>query len=106
MLTPRHVDEIDWDSEGVHADLQQAEYYQSMLDDLRARADDELAHHRASLAKREQKADLYGIKRLHRIIRAKETELATIDVLTDALSARFPTSQTYRPDCDSTGTRI
>jgi hypothetical protein len=79
-----------------HADLQQAEYYQSLLDDLWAEVNEELAHHRASLAKREQHGDLFGIRRLQRIIRVKQTELTTIDRLTDALSARFPTSQTYQ----------
>jgi hypothetical protein len=79
------------------ADLQQAEYYQNLLDEMRAEVNDELAAHRASRAKREHDGDLFGISRLHRMIRFKETELTTIDQLADALSARFPTSQTYQP---------
>jgi hypothetical protein len=53
--------------------------------------------HRAARERREQRGDVFGISRLHRIIRLKETELVTIDQLSDALSDRFPTSQTYQP---------
>lgn len=88
---------VDLGRHDQHADLQQAEYYQSLLDDLRAEVNAELAHHRAALAKREQHGDVFGIRRLQRIIRMKQTELTTIDRLTDALTARFPTSQTCQP---------
>jgi hypothetical protein len=80
-----------------HADMQQAEYYQLLLDELRSQLRKELADHRASLARRELNGDLFGISRLHRIIRLKETELTTITQLTDALNARFPTAQAYQP---------
>jgi hypothetical protein len=83
-----------------HADLQQAEYYQILLDEIRAEVNQELADHRASLARRERTGHLFGINRLHRLIRLKESELTTISQLTDALSARFPTSQTYSPGAD------
>jgi hypothetical protein len=88
---------VDLGRHDRHADLQQAEYYQSLLDGLRAEVNEELAHHRASLARREEHGDWFGISRLQRIIRMKQTELTTIDRLTDALTARFPTSQTYQP---------
>jgi hypothetical protein len=80
-----------------HADLQQAEYYQNLLDEMRAEINQELFVHRAARERREQRGDVFGISRLHRIIRLKETELVTIDQLSDALSDRFPASQTYQP---------
>lgn len=88
---------VDLAPHARHADLQQAEYYQILLDELRADVNEELAEHRASLARREQNGDLLGISRLQRMVRLKQTELTTINRLTDALSARFPTSQTYQP---------
>jgi hypothetical protein len=75
-----------------HADLGQAEYYQEMLDELRTQVKAELAHHHASPAIRETKGDTPRVRRLQRIIRAKEAELAEIDGLTAALCSRFPTS--------------
>ncbi|WP_319451217.1 MULTISPECIES: hypothetical protein [unclassified Mycobacterium] len=75
-----------------HGDLRQAEYYQELLEDLRAAVNDELAHHYASLAARETADDASGARRAQRIIRVKETELAVIDQLADALISRFPTS--------------
>ncbi|WP_051574879.1 hypothetical protein [Mycobacterium sp. URHB0044] len=85
-------------SHARHADLQQAEYYQNLLDEMRAEVNAELAAHRASRARREHDGDVFGISRLHRIIRLKETELVSINQLADALSIRFPTSQTYQPE--------
>jgi hypothetical protein len=84
---------VDPGTAASHGDLRQAEYYQGMLDDLRATVNDELAHHYASLAVRETNGDGSGVGRSQRIIGVKETELAAIDRLTDALSSRFPTSR-------------
>jgi hypothetical protein len=78
-----------------HGDLRQAESYQEMLEDLRAAVNDELAHHCASLAVRETNGDASGVRRSQRIIHVKETELAAIDQLIDALSSRFPTSRVH-----------
>lgn len=83
-----------------HADLRQAEYYQDLLEDLRSAVRDELAHHRGSLAVREARGDPTGVRRSQRIIRVKESELAAIDRLIDALRSRFPTTRTdcHQPD--------
>jgi hypothetical protein len=78
-----------------HADLCQAEYYQEMLDDLRAMVNAELAHHRVSLAVCEATESVPRVRRLQRIIRVKEGELAEIDRLTAALDCRFPTSRLH-----------
>ncbi|MBX9983428.1 MAG: hypothetical protein CK429_33940 [Mycobacterium sp.] len=78
-----------------HGDLRQAEYYQEMLEDLRAAVNDELAHHCASLVVRETNGDASGVRRSQRIVHVKETELAAIDQLIDALSSRFPTSRIH-----------
>jgi len=96
-MTAASAKVVDLASSARHADILQAEYYQVLLDELRTELQKELAAHRASLAKRELNGDLFGISRLHRIIRQKETELTTINQLTDALNDRFPTVQTYQP---------
>ena len=83
-----------------HGDLRQAEYYQEMLEDLRAAVNGELAHHCASMAARETNGDESGVRRSQRIIRVKEAELAAIDQLADALSSRFPTSRIHYRNSD------
>lgn len=84
---------VDPEANASHGDVRQAEYYQEMLRGLRAAVEDELSHHRALLAAHEASGDLPGVRRSQRIIRVKQTELAAIFRLTDALSSRFPTSQ-------------
>lgn len=75
-----------------HRDLRQAEYYQDVLAELRAAVNEELSHHCAARAEHEQNDNAVGMRRCERFIRAKESELATIDELMDALRCRFPTS--------------
>ncbi|MDT5338986.1 MAG: hypothetical protein QOD90_4491 [Mycobacterium sp.] len=89
---------VDPGANASHGDVRQAEYYQQMLQDLRIAVEDEVSHHCASLAVHEANGDLPGVRRSQRIIRVKETELAAIYRLIDALSSRFPTSQMYSPD--------
>ena len=84
-----------------HADLQQAEYYQEMLDELRTELKAELAHYHVSLAVHETNGDAPRVRRSQRIIRVKEAELAEIDRLTHALSCRFPTSELNGQNRDS-----
>jgi hypothetical protein len=91
-------------SRGRHADLQQAGYYQSLLDDLRAEVIKELADHRMSLVQRERIGDFSRMGHLRRVIQAKEAELTTLNQLTHALNTRFPTSQTYHADIDTRAT--
>jgi hypothetical protein len=83
-----------------HGDLRQAEYYQEMLEDLRAAVDDELAHHYASSAVRETAGDASGVRRSQRIICVIEAELAAIERLIDAPSSRFPTSRIHHRNPD------
>ena len=85
------VSSVDLPTGVSHADLRQAEYYQGMLDHLRAEVEAALAHHNASLAVREADGDAPRAKRSQRIIRVKEAELAEIDRLANAISSRFPT---------------
>ena len=87
----------DPDADASHGDVRQATYYQRVLQDLRAAAAVEVSHHYASMAGHEADGDTPGVRRCQRIIHVKETELAAIDRLTDALSSRFPTSQVPIP---------
>jgi hypothetical protein len=64
-----------------------------MLQDLRNGVDDELSHHYALMAVHKANGDVPGVRRSQRIILVKQTELAAISRLIDALSSRFPTSQ-------------
>ncbi len=72
-------------------DVRQAEYYLDLLDELRVAVTEDLAHQRASLARRELDGVGFGVSRLQRAIKMKETELATLTRLAEALSSRFPT---------------
>ena len=72
-------------------DVRQAEYYLDLLDELRAAVTEDLAHQRASLARRELDGVGFGVSRLQRAVRMTEAELATLTRLADALSSRFPT---------------
>ncbi len=92
---------LDPGANASHGDVRQAEYYQQMLQDLRAAVDDELSHHCTLLAAHEANGDTPGVRRSQRIIRVKESELAAIDRLADALSSRFPTSQIRSRDQSS-----
>ncbi|MHA3022368.1 hypothetical protein ACXPWS_19225 [Mycobacterium sp. BMJ-28] len=71
-------------------DVRQAEYYVDLLDELRATVAEDLAHQRASLARRELDGVAFGVSRLQRAIKIKEAELATLTRLAEALSSRFP----------------
>ncbi len=71
-------------------DVRQAEYYVDLLDELRAAVTEDLAHQRASLAKRELDGVEFGVSRLQRAIKMKEAELATLNRLADAIGSRFP----------------
>ena len=71
------------------ADRRQAEYYRRLLEDQRAQVQEELAAHGATLSQYHQAGDLSGVRRLRRLVRAKETELITLDRLIQALDKRF-----------------
>ncbi len=73
-------------------DVHQAEYYLGLLDELRVAVTEELAHHRAALARVQGAGTDFGVGRLHRAIKLKEAELATLGRLADALTSRFPTA--------------
>jgi hypothetical protein len=77
--------------QGPSADARQASYYQRVLDQERVKVEEELTDAYMALAKHERGSDISWIRRLQRTIKAKETELATLDRLTGALRARFPT---------------
>ena len=71
------------------ADLRQAQYYQQLLDDMRAVAQRELEDHANSLHRRRQSGKKSSFARLNRLIGAKQAELAALDQLIDALETRF-----------------
>jgi hypothetical protein len=77
--------------DGRTADARQASYYHRVLDQERVRVEEELTEAHMALAKHERGNDISRIRRLQRIITVKQTELATLDRLTGALRARFPT---------------
>ncbi|PXX03292.1 hypothetical protein [Mycolicibacterium moriokaense] len=93
VLTGADTNLVDLADTDSHGDLQQAEYYQGMLDDRRTEVEAELAHHCASLAVHQTNPDAPRVRRSQRIIRVKEAELAEINRLTDALRSRFPISR-------------
>lgn len=74
------------------ADVHQAEYYRGLLDELRAAVAEELVHHRAALARVQGEGSDFGVGRLHRAIKLKEAEIATLGRLADALTSRFPSA--------------
>jgi hypothetical protein len=71
------------------ADRRQADYYRRLLEDQRAQVHEELAEHSQMLARHQRAGDLSGVKRMRRLVRAKETELITLDRLIQALDRRF-----------------
>jgi hypothetical protein len=71
------------------ADRRQAEYFRRLLDDQRAQVSFELSGHAASLARYQQVGDQAGVRRLRRIVRAKETEMVTLNRLISSLHNRF-----------------
>ena len=73
-------------------DVHQAEYYRGLLDELRVAVTEELVHHRAALARVQDEGSDFGVGRVHRAIKLKEVELATLGRLADALTSRFPTA--------------
>lgn len=97
---------VDPGANASHGDVRQAEYYQQMLQNLRAAVEDELSYHRALLAAHEANGDEPGVRRSQRVICVKDTELAALCQLTDALNSRFPTSQAHsrrtRPSASAT----
>lgn len=101
MSTPA-IQVIGLNAHPRSADRRQAEYFRRLLDDQRAQISFELSGHAASLARYQQVGDLAGVRRLRRIVRAKETEIMTLDGLISALDNRFgppdlavsPTAQT------------
>lgn len=75
------------------AEVHQAEYFNQVLARQRAEIVEELSQCRKSLEDQRECADLTGIARLRRMIRAKESELATVDSLLEGLDARFRPSR-------------
>jgi hypothetical protein len=70
-------------------DRRQADYYWRLLDDRRDQVQEELAGDSLLLASYQQDGDLSGVRRLRRLVRAKETELITIARLIQAIETRF-----------------
>jgi hypothetical protein len=75
-------------------DRQQADYYWRLLKDQRVQVQDELTEHSLMLTKHQRAGDLSGVKRVRRLVRAKETELNTKNYLINAIEKRFGP---YRP---------
>jgi hypothetical protein len=71
------------------ADRRQADYYRRSLEEQRAQVLAESAEHEQMLARHQRAGDLSGVKRMRRLVRAKETELNTVDRLIQALDRRF-----------------
>jgi hypothetical protein len=77
------------DSYHRSADRTQAEYYRKLLDDQQTQIHKELTGHAATMARYQHVGDLSGVRRMRRLVRAKETELNTIGYLIRGLDARF-----------------
>jgi hypothetical protein len=71
------------------ADLQQAEYFYTLLIQQRSELCEGLDRHRAALARFERIGDPSGVRRKQRTIMALESELRTIDRLNKALRVRI-----------------
>jgi hypothetical protein len=71
------------------ADRCQAEYFRKLLDGQQAQVQHELTGHTATLARYQHVGDLNGVRRMRRLVRAKETELNTIGYLIRGLDLRF-----------------
>jgi hypothetical protein len=80
---------VGLDSYRRSADLCQAEYYRKLLDDQQTQIHQELAGHAATLARYQHVGDLAGVRRMRRLMRAKEAELNTIGFLIRGLDMRF-----------------
>ena len=80
---------VGLDSYRKTADRCQAEYYRKLLDDQQVQIHQELTGHAATLARYQHVGDLSGVRRMRRLVRAKETELNTIGYLIRGLDARF-----------------
>ena len=70
-------------------DRRQAEYYRRLLEIQRAQIYEELVGHAATLTRYHQAGDLPGVRRLRRLVRAKESELVTLERLINGLDRRF-----------------
>ena len=71
------------------AEMRQAEYYRTMLDEHRARLDEELAHHCVALAKHQENGDSQPMRRLRQVIGHKRREQFELDCLLQALNDKF-----------------
>lgn len=76
------------------AEVRQAEYFSQVLGRQRSEILDELEQCRVALAEHRENGDLANVTRLRRIVRAKESELNTVDRLLEGLEFRFrPTTR-------------
>jgi hypothetical protein len=80
---------VGLDSYRKVADRHQAQYYRGLLEAQRVQVQEELAGHVTTLARYHHAGDLGGVRRVRRLVRAKETELNTIDHLLKDLQKRF-----------------
>jgi hypothetical protein len=87
---------VGMDSYRRSADLCQADYFRKLLDDQQTQVQHELTGHAATLARYQHVGDLNGVRRMRRLVRAKETELNTIAYLIRGLDLRFGPRQTPR----------
>lgn len=69
----------------ANADIQQAEYFLSVLIQERTEVSERLAHHRTELAMYEHVGDLAGVRRKKRVIRPLERDLFAIEQMVRAL---------------------
>jgi hypothetical protein len=71
------------------ADMRQAEYYKTLLDQQRGQVDEDIAHRYTVLATSQANADLRGMRQVRKMIRQMQGEQFELDCLRAALEHRF-----------------
>jgi hypothetical protein len=71
------------------ADVRQAEYYKTLLDQQRAQVDEDIADRYLAFAKSQANGDLKGMRQVRKMIRQIQREQFVLDCLREALENRF-----------------
>jgi hypothetical protein len=71
------------------ADMRQAEYYKTLLDQQRGQVDEDIADRYMALAKTHANGDLRGMRQVRKMIRQIQREQFALDCLRTALEDRF-----------------
>jgi hypothetical protein len=80
---------VDIESRRQTPDRRQGDYYLRLLNGQRNQVARELASDTLILQRYQQDGDLSGVRRMRRFVRAKESELTTINRLIHGIETRF-----------------